>query len=101
MGEYWYFLNTEYEDYQPIKRNEETARIWVLVSVPRKTGDRIELKDTLGYIERIHNGEWLCFVKDPRRRTVKCIGGEPSAKEAKKRVIHYVRGALESSMSST
>lgn len=90
MGEYWYFLNTERGD----------DRIWVLVSVPRKTGDHVKLKDTLGYIERIHDGSWLCFVKEFRRRTVKCIGGEPSSKEAKKRIIHYVRGALELRRSS-
>lgn len=92
MGEYWYFLEVEAESY---------SRIWVLVDSPKKTGQRIELIDTLGYIERINNGEWLCFVREYRRRTVKCIGGEPSAHSAKRTVILYVRGALALRRSST
>lgn len=85
MGEYWYFLHA---DSAP-----PNHRLYVMVDRFMRSNERIELKDCLGYTERMYDGRWLCFVKVGRR--AKCIGYEPSRKEGQRRVSTYYRGWME------
>jgi hypothetical protein len=84
MDQYWYFLKVEHAP--------PNHQLWVLVNTPKKSGERIELPECLGYVERMHNGRWLCFVRFERH--AKCIGEEPSREEGQRLVMRYYRGML-------
>jgi hypothetical protein len=79
---YWY----------PIVDEASNDRRWAMVNRPKKEGEYISAEMLLGYTERIIDGSWVCFVM--RERHMECIGGEPSAQEAKKKIRYYYLGRL-------
>lgn len=79
---YWY----------PIIHEASQERRWAMVNRPKKTGEYISAEMLLGYTERIRDGSWVCFVM--RGRHLECIGGEPSAKEAKIKIRYYYLGLI-------
>lgn len=78
MKFYWYPIESERKKYDP-------GRLQVMVHWPLKEGERIIVGDTLGHVERVRDGSWVCYAKCAKGY-MKYVGYEPNANYAKHRV---------------
>lgn len=78
MKFYWYPIESESKHYNP-------GRLQVMVRWPLKEGERVIVGDTLGHVERVKDGTWVCYAQTANGY-MEYAGWEPSANHAKHRV---------------
>jgi hypothetical protein len=79
MKYYWNHIHLESEG------PHYPGRIQAMTARPLKDGEHIILYETLGYIERVKDGSWVCYAKIAKGY-MEYVGYEPNANHAKNRV---------------